>query len=170
MHWRWGWICGSSAVAPSQNGTGTQGFNDGGKDPPGTQGYPGGISNFFAAKVPFRQFLHLLTYPRMKKTIGAYSPGWEKTTQLLCPAASAVISQTETCRAALNGYIWSGTTFKKHSSFNYSCSCARHMAFYLQLKCHQLIFPFCSFPKLVLSPHFNILSCNGTRFFQRKSL
>lgn len=63
--------------------SGTQGFSAPGEE--GTKGYPGDISNFCAAKIPFRQFLQLLTYPRMKKTIGASSPGWEKTTQLLCP-------------------------------------------------------------------------------------
>lgn len=71
--------------------------------------------------------------------------------------SSARISQAATCRAALSGTYGQGPP-SKHSSFNYSCSCARHMAFYLQFKCHQLLFPYCSFPKLVLSPHFNILS------------
>lgn len=165
MHWRWGWDLWElhPKMAQEHRALVPMGW----KDPPGTQGYPGDISNFFAAKMPFRQFLQLFTYPRIKKKHWSIFPRLRKTTQLLCPAASAGISRAETCRAALSGYIWSGTTFKKHSSFNYSCSCARHMAFYLQLKCHQLLFPFCSFPKLVLSPHFNILSCNGTRFFQR---
>lgn len=64
-------LCGSSAVASSQNDTGAQGFGARGEE--GTN--PGDISNFFGAKMPFGYFLQLLTDPRMKKTIGASSPG-----------------------------------------------------------------------------------------------